>query len=659
MLPLPLQFNVENRKRICSNKLCERDSGNQRLVPSPLNDGRSTRIQQWEHGDRVMKTIFGANTNRRLPSSRAEALPVSRYPYLLLPAWLLLVSLPSLYAAEPAFDDGLRKQLGELTARGLPGIAVLVARDGKIAFQGGFGLANVETKEPVTPETKFRIGSVSKQFTAAAILRLAEEGKLTIDDPLEKFFPGFPSGKEVTLYHLLTHTSGIHSYTSKWGFRSRIGKPILPGELIAWFRDDPPDFAPGAGWSYCNSGYFLLGEVVEKVSGKSYATYLSETFFDPLEMRDTGIYKNAAPPGQMAIGYAATKGKVARALDWDMSWAGGAGAIYSTVGDLFRWNEALFGGRVLKPESFKTMMTPVKLPEDVDGLTYGCGLGMLECKRLPVVAHDGGLDGWSSSLIRMPEQNCTIVALGNALPPVPGFSPSLIAWQTAQKFLADDIKKLPPLQENTAVDKSSWPDFVGRYGYKKAVLTVTMEGTHLYAQLTGQLRYEIFPKATNEFFWKVADARVVFLRNAKGEVVAARHTQKGSTFRAPRIRPFHLIDGYRGQWLITITGNFALVMSVFCAPMWFFGRKRVQWTWLDFSVAWIPLAVWLALSWLGCIPKSTDNRVEAVFVGALTALCPMIRLIGKHWIAEKTMARITAALGAALAAAVYFATPYL
>jgi hypothetical protein len=305
------------------------------------------------------------------------------------------------------------------------------------------------------------------------------------------------------------------------------------------------------------------------------------------------------------------------------------------------------------------MITPVALPDDVDGLVYGCGLCMLECKRLPVVAHDGGLDGWGCSLMRLPEQHCTIVVLGNSLPSAPGFAPALLAWQMTPKFLADDIKTLPPLQVNTAVDKSSWPDFVGRYGYKKAVLTVTMEGKHLYAQLTGQLRFEIFPKSTNEFFWKVADARVVFLRNTKGEVVAARHTQNGNTFRAPRIRPFQLNAGYRGQWLITIIGNFSLVMSVFCVPMCLFGRKRVRWTWRDIVVILLPFVIWFGLSWVNAIPKSPENRVEAVFVGFCTPLLPLFRLIGKNWIAEKKMVLLTAILGAGLAAAVYFVTPYL
>jgi CubicO group peptidase (beta-lactamase class C family) len=438
-------------------------------------------------------------------------------------------------AAQNSFEEGLKSHLEKLTKDELPGMAVLVARDGKIVLQAGFGFADLEKKTPVTPETKFRIGSVSKQFTAAAILRLAEDGKLALTDTLEKFFPGFPRGSDVTLHHLLTHVSGIHSYTNKPEFMARVAKPIQPAELIAWFRDDKPDFAPGAGFLYNNSAYFLAGEIVAKVSGKSLDGYLRETFFEPLGMKDTGIFLNATPPPGIALGYSIAGGKPIPALDWDMSWAGGAGALYSTVGDLFRWNEALFGGKLLKPESFKLMITPVKLPPGVDGMSYGYGLMMAPLKRLPSISHGGGLNGWSSSLIRMPEQQCTVVALANALPPVGGREPSEVTRNIAGKFLEADIAKLPPLKENPTVDRKTFPDFVGRYVYQGAVLSVTTEDGHLHAQLTGQPKFEIFSGAPDEFFWKVTDAQVTFLRNEKREVIAARHTQNGTTFKAPRI----------------------------------------------------------------------------------------------------------------------------
>ena len=306
-------------------------------------------------------------------------------------------------------------------------------------------------------------------------------------------------------------------------------------KLIASFKDDAPDFAPGSGFHYNNSAYFLLGEIVRKVSGKTLGDYLHETFFAPLGMKDTGMYGNATPPPGVAKGYSFADGKCGPALDWDMSWAGGAGALFSTVGDLFRWNEALFGGRVVNAESFMAATTPVELPAGVDGMKYGYGLAMFEVKRLRAIGHGGGLNGWSSDLLRLPDQNCTVVVLANALPPPPGLAPSEISRAIAGKVLAEDIQKLPPLTEDTTVDPKTFAAFAGRYDYKGAILTVTAVDGHLFAQLTGQAKFEIFPKSADEFFWKVTDAQVLFQRNDKREVISARHTQNGSTFTAPKM----------------------------------------------------------------------------------------------------------------------------
>jgi len=450
------------------------------------------------------------------------------------PLVLLCSALPG-FAGELSFEEGATRHLRELTAGDVPGVAVLVARDGKVVLQGGFGLADVAAKTPITPATKFRIGSISKQFTAAAVLRLVEQRKLALGDSLEQYFPGFANGREITLRHLLTHTSGLHSYTDKPEFLGRVTHAIAPEELIAWFRDDPPDFAPGAKFHYCNSGYFLLGAIVAKVSGRSLDDYLRETLFEPLGMRDTGTYVNSAPPPGMAQGYSFKDGKCEAALDWDMSWAGGAGALYSTVGDLFRWNEALFGGRVLNASSFQAATTPIKLPADVDAMSYGYGLVMSTLKGLPVIGHNGGLNGWSSDLLRVTAPHCTVVVLANALPPGPGLVPGQISRSLAERLLAEEIKKIPPLTEDLTVDPTSFKDYVGRFDYHGAILTVSVEGDAVYAQLTGQPKYRIFPKAKDEFFWKITDAQVVFLRDGKGQVNAARHTQNGNTSRAPRL----------------------------------------------------------------------------------------------------------------------------
>lgn len=458
--------------------------------------------------------------------------------FLVLGTLLLLLICqiaPPSFAAERSFEEGATERLRAVTAGDTSGVAVLVAREGKIVFQGGFGFADIEKKTPITPETKFRIGSISKQFTAAAVVRLAEQGKLSLEDSLAKYFPDFPHAADVTLRQLLTHTSGLHSYTDKPEFIGRVKEPIEPAKLIAWFQNDPPDFAPGKGFHYNNSAYFLLGEIVAKVSGKSLGDHLQATFFEPLEMKDTGTYVNTTPPAGMASGYSFANEKLDPALDWDMSWAGGAGALYSTVGDLFRWNEALFGGRVLSEASLEAATTPVELPAEVDGMKYGYGLMMLEVRRLPGVGHGGGLNGWSTYLLRLPEQHCTVVVLTNALPQPPKLSPSAIANALAEQLLIEEIKKLPPWTEDKTIDPKSFTDFVGRFDYKDAIMTVTVEEDALFAQITGQPKNRIFPKAKDAFFWKVADAEVVFLRDDKGQVAAARHSQNGSSFKAVRL----------------------------------------------------------------------------------------------------------------------------
>lgn len=454
--------------------------------------------------------------------------------------------LPSLRAALLAFSitvgcaaatpsEWADRRFRELGDAGPAGVAALVARDGRILWQGAAGFADAEKKVPVGVETKFRIGSVSKQFTAAAVLKLVEEKKLSLTDPLSKFFPDFPGGDKITLHRLLNHTSGLHSYTNKPEFMTRVVKPIAPAELIAWFRDDKPDFAPGTSFLYNNSAYFLAGEIVAKVSGQSLGDYLRTTFFEPLGMKDTGTFVNAAPPAGMASGFSWSDGKLSAAVDWDMSWAGGAGALYSTVGDLMRWNDALHHGRVIGADSLKLQTTPNKLPADVDGLNYGYGLVVSEFKRLPILSHGGGLNGWSSDLTYFPQQQCTVVVLANVLPGPPGLNPAAISQALAEHFLAEDIARLPAITEDKSVDPKSYAAFTGRYDYREAVMTVTVEKDRIFAQLTGQPKYEIFPKAPDAFFWKITDAQVVFLRDDKGAVTAAQHTQNGNTFKAARL----------------------------------------------------------------------------------------------------------------------------
>jgi CubicO group peptidase (beta-lactamase class C family) len=413
---------------------------------------------------------------------------------------------------------------------------VVVTKGDDVMLQKGYGYADAESKAPWTPDTVSCIGSITKQFTAAAILRLQEHGRLSVDDPLSKYFPDYPKGDAVKLRHLLTHTSGIHSYTSKPDFLKTVTLPVEPEPHIASFKNDPYDFEPGARWSYSNSGYFLLGYIVAKVSGRSYADFLKQEFFEPLGMQDTGEVTSGAILENAATGYSQEGTLLKRAVDWEMSRAGGAGSLYSTVGDLFLWNEAVFGGRVLSEASLKAAFTPVVVgsspPSPDEGYGFGWNVGRL--RGVPEIQHGGGLSGFLSQLSRYPSERLSVVVLANAAPPLPGLEPGGLARDVAQIYLSDKMESRPTPRA-IAMSPEALQAFVGRYDYGQAVLTVTREGSQLFAQLGSQPRFEIFPSSENEFFWKAVDARVTFVRDGTGRVTRAVHRQGPVPLEAPRL----------------------------------------------------------------------------------------------------------------------------
>ena len=419
-----------------------------------------------------------------------------------------------------------------------PGAAVLVAQNGTVLFKKGYGLADVAHGTGFAPDTKSRIGSITKQFTASAILKLQEQGKLKVQDKLSKYFPDFPRGDEVTLHHLLTHTSGIRSYTDKPGFLDKVGSPVEPQDLIKSFQNDAYDFAPGKKWHYDNSGYFLLGSIIEKVSGQSYGDFLRKKFFEPLGMTNTGVHRAGLALEHEALGYQFTGAVFTNALNWDMSWAGGAGALYSTVEDLFRWNEGVFGGKVLKDASLKAAWTPVKTEDNKDddsGNGYGYGWSSAHTRGAQEISHGGGLNGFSSFIMRLPRENFTVAILANAQPGAAGADPGRLAHLVTEIYLGDKLDPRLTQQVNTGVSPDAFDALVGRYDYGMAVMTVTKEGQHLYAQLAGQPRFEIFPKSSTEFFWKVVDAQVTFFKDNEGKVTKAVHHQGGQTINAARL----------------------------------------------------------------------------------------------------------------------------
>jgi CubicO group peptidase (beta-lactamase class C family) len=461
-------------------------------------------------------------------------------------------------SALPEFKSLVDNIFKSATKERSPGVAVLLSRDGEIIYENVFGYADIGNKVPVTAVTKFRIGSITKQFIAAAILKLQEDGKLNVNDTLSEFIPDFLRGNEVTVHHLLTHTSGIHSFTNRPNFMKYATMSISTEAMIDTIKNFEYDFDPGESYQYNNSGYFILGYIIEKVSGKEYGEYLKVTFFEPLGMSSTGVHGPLLLLDNEATGYSLEGGILKKAINWDMTNAGGAGALYSTVHDLYTWNEALFNGKVLSDESLKAAFTPVVLNNNKkpEGVEYGYGWGFYKIRGLDFTAHSGGLHGFLSFLARQPENNITIVVLCNSTPPPEGINPGNNGNLIAEYLLWEDMEKQSSYSTDTSVNVSLLKDYTGRYNYGRgAVLIVTLEDSSLYAQLTGQAKYQIFPSSENEFHWKVVEASIKFIKDENGKVTHAIHNQGGQQFEAKKLEEEtpvevdpQIFDKYTGKY---------------------------------------------------------------------------------------------------------------
>jgi CubicO group peptidase (beta-lactamase class C family) len=290
-----------------------------------------------------------------------------------------------------------------------------VGMDGKIVFEKAYGLANEEWEILNTPKTKFRIASLTKQFTAACVLILQQRGLLHVQEPISKYLGEVPPAwKAVTIHQLLTHTAGVPNpdYSGRqYANIQRTG--ATPNELIALVRNQPLDFTPGTRWNYSNTGYILLGMLVEKLSGQSYAEFLRSNIFQPLGMNDSGYDRETDILKSRASGYQIKDGHVANADFIDMSTPFSAGGIYSTVEDMYLWNEALADGKLLSTESLKQMFT--EYPEAThEGQHYGYGVVISRLKFGKLLYyHGGGVEGFSSSIQRYPQERICIVILSN------------------------------------------------------------------------------------------------------------------------------------------------------------------------------------------------------------------------------------------------------
>jgi CubicO group peptidase (beta-lactamase class C family) len=297
-------------------------------------------------------------------------------------------------------------------ARGISGLSVVIARQGRSELAKGYGEASLSSGQPVTPATVFAIGSVTKQFTAACVLLLAQDGKLSVQDKVAKYYPALTRANDITLLDLMNHVSGYPDYYPLDFVDRRMAKPIEVDELIGQYASRPLDFEPGSQYSYSNTGYVILGRIVEKVSGESMGSFLSRRIFKPLGMTNS-VYQPAIRGDGYAEGYTRfALGPLSPALPESDGWLAAAGGINSTALDLAKWDLALTGGKVLSADSYALMTTPRQL---ADGRIrdYGCGIGVSRKNGTLVLAHEGEVAGFQACNTVVPATQSAVIILSN------------------------------------------------------------------------------------------------------------------------------------------------------------------------------------------------------------------------------------------------------
>lgn len=434
--------------------------------------------------------------------------------------FILLVGVTSLTAAQSALmsDEDLAKAINETLTQSYkpnePGAAVIVVKDGKVLFRKGYGMANLELGVPVEPDMVFRLGSITKQFTAVAVLMLAEQGKLSLSDEITKFLPDYPTkGHKITVEHLLNHTSGIKSYTSMPEWLALWRKDTTVKELIDLFKDQPMDFAPGEKWSYNNSGYFLLGAIIEKASGQTYQDFVEKNIFAPLGMKHSYYDNTSRIIPRRVTGYSKGSEGFRNAAYLSMFQPFAAGSLMSSVDDLALWDAALYTDKLVKQESLKRAWT-ASLLTNKKSAHYGYGWSLSSYEDRALIEHSGGINGFATYAVRVPDQRTYVAILTNRDWMSPGLVGFKIAALTIGKPFNDPVAiKMTPAQLD---------QYVGVYQLdEKDEVIVRRDGEKLFANFPGGGRSEIVPSSETDFFVKDSRARLSFTKSAGGVTALA------------------------------------------------------------------------------------------------------------------------------------------
>lgn len=374
-----------------------------------------------------------------------------------------------------------------------PGAAVLVAKGGNVLYRKAIGMADLENNVALTPNHVFEIGSITKQFTSVAVLMLVEEGKLSLDDLVTKYIDNYPmNGHKITIHHLLTHTSGIKSYTDmeSWTKLWRLDK--TPKEMIDLFKNEPMDFAPGEQWRYNNSAYFMLGYVIEKASGMPYPEFLEKKIFAPLGMKNSYYGSMSRVIPNRARGYQKDANGFVNAEYLSLTQPYAAGSIMSTVDDLLTWNTSVFAGKLIKKETLQKALTDYKLNNGKSN-HYGYGWALNEIGGSPTYEHSGGIFGYTTNGIYLPKEDVYVIMLTNRNDQGPSDPSTYMAAVAIGKSYGKSETK-------AKLDDAYAKSLVGVYDFEENVSRViTYVDGEFTSQRIGGPKFKIFPQDKTHF----------------------------------------------------------------------------------------------------------------------------------------------------------------
>ncbi len=402
-----------------------------------------------------------------------------------------------------------------------PGAAVIVTDDGKVVYSAGRGLADIAAKRQIAPNTVFRLGSITKQFSAAIMLQLVAEGKVSLDDKLSKFFPDYPKpGADATVAQLLNHTVGVRSYTGipGWMVEANTNRAYTTEQMIAQFKDLPSPFKPGEKWDYNNSGYVLVGAVIEKVTGKPWHVNVGERIAKPLGLTTIryGVLEGETP--HMATGYTQKDGKTVPAQKIHMSVPHAAGALIGSVEDLAKWNAALHHGKIIPGELYARMIAPTAMP---DGSTqdYGFGIAPREVRSRKALGHGGGIFGFSTDSIYLPKEDLFVAVFTNSDSPM--VAPGTVMLQLAAMAIDDPF----PTFKKAALDPKAVEPWIGLYKIKDGERRIFLRDGKLYTQRTGGGELEAFAAGNGKYFYENSFTWFELKRDSAGTPVVAVYQQ--------------------------------------------------------------------------------------------------------------------------------------